>query len=179
VHADPSQPGQANSDAFRVGKLAERLATYHYAYAAAFQVARDPRAAALVPPVEPGGIVPVGRVPFADGSFEQAFDFRHFLELSTRPEVAEEFDRTFYVGALLALGDALGAHDYFDHAPELELVYHLRNGVAHGNRFTLTPAGLGRLSKYPAHDRLTWGFTPPPLEVTPALWPRSRNPPHI
>jgi hypothetical protein len=169
VSARANQPGTANPDAFRVGKLAERLAEYHYAYHAAFRLARDPRAAAFMPQVEPGQIVPEGRVPFAGGHGEQRYHFPHFLDLGARPEVIEEFDRTFYVGALLALGDALNGHGYFDHAPELELVYHMRNGVAHGNRFTFTGHGLRRLAKYPAHDRLSWSLSPTPLEVTPGL----------
>ncbi len=164
-----NQPGQANPDAFRVGKLAERLAAYHYAYHAAFQLARDPRAAALMPQREPGQIVPEGRVPFADGSGEQRYHFAHYLAVGAQSETIQEFDRTFYVGALLALGDALSAQHYFDRAPELELVYHLRNGVAHGNRFTFTKSGLIRLSKYPAHNRLSFPLSPAPLEVTPAL----------
>jgi hypothetical protein len=57
---------------------------------------------------------------------------------------------------LITLGDALAKHRYFDHAPELELVYHLRNGAAHGNRFNLTKPGRDRLAKYPAHNRLAW-----------------------
>ena len=54
---------------------------------------------------------------------------------------------------MLAVGDALKRHKYFDHAPELELVYHLRNGIAHGNRFTFTTHGRERLAKYPADNR--------------------------
>jgi hypothetical protein len=51
------------------------------------------------------------------------------------------------MGALLTLGDALQVHRYFDHSPELELIYHLRNGVAHGNRFTFTKAGKGMVGR--------------------------------
>jgi hypothetical protein len=56
--------------------------------------------------------------------------------------------------ASLAVGDALAAHGYFDRAPELELLGHLRNGVAHGNVFRIdNPKSL---TKYPAHNRLAW-----------------------
>jgi hypothetical protein len=169
VSAGANQPGHANPDAFRVGQLAERLAEYHYAYHATLQLARDPRAVEFMPQVEPGQIVPEGRVPFADGSGEQRYHLPYFLGVGARPDAIEEFDRTFYVGALLTLGDALSAHGYFDRAPELELVYHMRNGVAHGNRFSFNNYGLRRLSQYPAHDRLAWPLSPTPLEVTPAL----------
>jgi hypothetical protein len=57
------------------------------------------------------------------------------------------------MGSLLTLGDELSAHDYFDRAPALELLYHLRNGVAHGNRFNVTKRGRDRLAQYPAHNR--------------------------
>ena len=56
---------------------------------------------------------------------------------------------------------------YFDHAPELELVYHLRNGIAHGNRFKFTARGRKRLTKYPAHNRECYKHSI--FEITPAL----------
>jgi hypothetical protein len=57
------------------------------------------------------------------------------------------------MGALLGLGDELNKHGYFDHAPILELVYHLRNGIAHGNQFNIDHRGQKRLAKYGAHNR--------------------------
>jgi len=74
-----------------------------------------------------------------------------FYEAVVRDRIREEFPRIWLTGSLLAVGDALKDNDYFDHAPELELIYHLRNGVAHGNRFNIT--NLDRLTKYPAHNR--------------------------
>jgi hypothetical protein len=65
--------------------------------------------------------------------------------------IAEDFKRVWPTGALLALGDALTAENYFDHAPILEMVYHLRNGIAHGNRFEIRK--VQRLQQYPAHNR--------------------------
>jgi hypothetical protein len=118
------------------------------------RVARHPLAATLLPAVESGHIVPVGRVKQKDGT-EQSFHFEHFLG-AAQAEDRDEFDRVFLGGSLLALGDALHGHDYFDHAPELELVYHLRNGVAHGNHFNIRASGVARLSKWPAHNRLAW-----------------------
>jgi hypothetical protein len=85
----------------------------------------------------------------------------------TNKAIAEEFPRVWLTGALLAVGDALKDNDYFDHAPELELVYHLRNGVAHGNRFDIR--NLTRLTKYPAHNRDAAFHTNTIFEITPAL----------
>jgi hypothetical protein len=57
-----------------------------------------------------------------------------FYEAVVRDRIREEFPRIWLTGSLLAVGDALKDNNYFDHAPVFELVYHLRNGVAHGNR---------------------------------------------
>ena len=82
--------------------------------------------------------------------------------------IEAELPRVWLTGSLLALGDALKDHDYFDHAPALELVYHLRNGIAHGNRFNFTASGLERLEQYPAHNREAW-FRKMIFEIAPAL----------
>jgi len=79
-----------------------------------------------------------------------------------------ELPRVWLTGSLLALGDTLNEHRYFDRAPVLELVYHLRNGIAHGNRFKFTTTGLKRLKKYPAHNRDAW-FSKMIFEIAPAL----------
>jgi hypothetical protein len=57
-------------------------------------------------------------------------------------------------GALIAIGDALSniTPYYLSRAPLLELLFHLRNGVAHGNKFNLTKKGLRRLHEYDAHN---------------------------
>src|SRR5262249_35231234 len=76
-----------------------------------------------------------------------------FYNAVVRDTIREEFPRIWLTGSLLAVGDALKENNYFDHAPVLELVYHLRNGVAHGNRFTFNNSGRKRLAEYPAHSR--------------------------
>jgi hypothetical protein len=80
-------------------------------------------------------------------------DAAHYLKRLQKLPV-DEFDRAALGGVLITLGDALAAHRYFDHAPELELIRHLRNDVAHGNRFRITKDGAERLAKWPAHNRL-------------------------
>ena len=89
-----------------------------------------------------------------------------FYEAVARDRIKAEFPIIWLTGALLAVGDALNTSNYFDHAPELELVYHLRNGVAHGNRFNIT--NLERLIKYPAHNR-DGSFRHSIFEITDAL----------
>jgi hypothetical protein len=136
---------------FSVGQLAQDLASGYYAHAAAIAIARNPRAAILAPPTLPGHLVPIGLVGRKDGT-EHAFDFRLFLERGAL-DLADQFDRVWLTGALLELGDALAAERYFDRAPVLELIYHLRNGIAHGNRITIDSHGRKRLTLYPAHNR--------------------------
>jgi hypothetical protein len=110
----------------------------------------------LVSTVPPGQPVPVSYVTRKDGT-QHVFDFHHYLDQTrTNPDVVDELPRIWLVGSLLAVGDALSAskNRYFDHAPILELLYHLRNGIAHGNVFHFNTAGLKRLNKYKAHNKM-------------------------
>ena len=70
-------------------------------------------------------------------------------------------------GALLTLGDSLAKYKYFDKSPLLELIRHLRNGVAHGNRFKIDDPT--RLTKYPAHNKNAIAKSAMTYEVTPAV----------
>ena len=136
---------------------------------AAMAVVRDPRAAQILPPT--GKNVPEGIVHGSGGEIRIVYDFRHFLADATRLTREEEYDRVWLTGALMTLGDALRQHAYFDRAPELELIRHLRNAVGHGNRFRIdSPASL---AKFPAHTR---DAEPQPgnnrggyIEITPSL----------
>lgn len=169
MSAGTGSTATTNADAARIGALAVRLADLHYAYLAAIQLSRHRDAVSLMPPKEPGQLVPLRCVPYLDGDSKQRIDFLHYFRLAQDPDATGLFDRVFFMGSLLTLGDALQPHHYFDHAPELELIYHLRNGVAHGNRFTFTKGGKDRLARYPAHNRDTWLKTPVSYEVTLAL----------
>jgi hypothetical protein len=140
-----------NQAAFECGRLAERMVGGYYAHVAAIGIACDPRAQTLIPEIQSGFIVPVGYVSRKDGT-QHAFHYPHFLEQARI--ILDDLERAWLVGALLAIGDAVSANNYFDRAPELELLRHLRNGVAHGNRFKIDrPANL---SKFPAHNKLSW-----------------------
>jgi hypothetical protein len=143
-----------NLGALAVGQLSERLVSGYYAHLAAIHVATDPRAIALAPETKPGFIVPVGFVKRKDGS-EHAYHFNLFLaKARDDPNIKLDMERIWLSGAVLSVGDELSAHGYFDRAPELELLRHVRNGIAHGNRFRLdNPKSW---LKYPAHNRLAW-----------------------
>jgi hypothetical protein len=159
-------PDKANPDAFRVGQTAQYIFGSFMAHQASLLVARDPKAESLLPPIESGQIVPVGRVADKAG-VGHTFSASHYLKWAQNAP-ADEFDRVALGGALITLGDALRAHGYFDHAPELELLRHLRNGIAHGNRFNILKPGREQLAKWPAHNRLATVKTSK-FEVTPAL----------
>ena len=116
-------------------------------------VARDPRAPTLGPPTEPGQHVPVLKIPRRDGN-AMIMSFDYYLAEGLKPKTLEDFDRVWLMGALLMVGDALGANDYFGHIPEAEIIRHLRNGVGHGNRFSFHSSVIDRATgklKHPAN----------------------------
>jgi len=155
-------------NALTVSQRASRIVDEFYSLHAAITVATDPRAATLAPPILPGQVVPTHTVRGLDQS-EHTYHFLHYLAMADhREEFIADFQRTWMAGALLGLGDELEGHDYFDHAPELELVYHIRNGIAHGNRFRLTRPGLTRLAEHPAHNNDAWVHQLD-LKITPDL----------
>lgn len=157
--------------ALEVGDLAHQLVGGYYSYLAAITVASDPRAARLAPETKPGRLVPEGVVRGKNGS-EGTFHFEYYLNaVRTDPFVQDQFAKVYLVGAIVTVGDALARHAYFNHQPELELLYHVRNGVAHGNRFNIHGHGLKRLAKFPAHDKVAIGRVggSPVQEISPAL----------
>jgi hypothetical protein len=141
--------------AWDVGCHAQRLVGDYYTHMAALHVASDPRAANFAPPLRPGQQVPLLDVPRGDGT-NHTFHFNHFLKLVRDPQLTGDFKKAWLASSLLTIGDTLGTHNYFGHAPEAELIRHLRNGVAHKNRFAFHPSVIERRSgllRHPAHNR--------------------------
>jgi hypothetical protein len=158
-----------NQPAFEVGQLAQRLADGYYGHMAAITVAGDPKAETLFPAVRPGQMVPVAEIRRKDGTVH-TYHFALYLQrLLTDPLLREDLERVWLAGALLSLGDAMARHGYFDRAPELELVRHLRNGIAHGNMFRIDKSES--LQRHPAHNRLAWcrGDSKEVFEITPVV----------
>jgi len=150
-------------------RLARRLTTGLYVHAAALELVRDPRVRDLTPSVNPLGHPPAGLVQRKDGTLS-AYDWLHHLNVAKDdPDMATELDRAWLVSALVVLGDRLASEDYFDHAPLLEMVRHLRNGVVHGNRFEIRDPGA--LLKRPARTRnaACRSQTGATFEITPNL----------
>lgn len=147
-----------------VGELASLLRYGLYAHAAAVEIARDPRTLGLAPAADADGARPSGTVLCKDGT-SRDFDLHYALDLMrSDPGLRGEMDRAWCVSSLLLLGDQLATAGYFDRAPVLEMVRHLRNGIAHGNRFTLR--NPRELEAWPANMRDAACQSGSPFDIT-------------
>lgn len=131
-----------------VARMAQHLATGYYAFVVAHHVAVNPVSINSLSPAYP------------TGKLARKDDTVHTINLRYYPNLLREdrslqgdFLRLWVTRALLSLGDELSKHGYFDHAPILELIYHVRNGIAHGNRFHIVGKGRQRLANYAAYNR--------------------------
>lgn len=145
--------GQPDRD--RVANLVRTHFASYLAYLAMLEVSRDPRSDLLTPEVVEGASVPTVSVERRNGP-DVHLDFRSALQVGRdHVLIRESIDRAYLMGVLLDVGDALARDGLYDGSPVLEFVYHLRNGIAHGNRFHFTRGGLRRLEERPAHTRQT------------------------
>lgn len=139
---------KTNQAAFDVGQLAWDMARGYATHIAAIRMAPRLTPQAFVRLI---GDYPTDFVQRKDGT-KWSFDTQDALGSATWDKaIAIELPRVWLAGSLLAVGDELKDHDYFGHAPLFELVRHLRNGIAHGNRFYILYPD--ELEKYPAHNR--------------------------
>lgn len=150
--------------AYDVAQLASHLLRGYLAHIAAIRSVPRVSGDALVRLI---GDWPSDFVQRKDGS-RWSFDTHDALVDLADKAIDAELPRVWLTGSLLALSDTLKKHGYFDRAPVLELVYHLRNGIAHGNQFNFTTSGLARLKQYPAHNRDAW-FSKMIFEIAPTL----------
>jgi hypothetical protein len=156
-----------NPEAEIVSKLALDLVTGYYAYVSAISIAMDKRADKLIPEVLPNQIVPVGFVKSKGDPLAHTFDFKFYLEQARENEfVINQLERVYLSGALLSIGDALIDHKYFNnfHSPIFQLIRHLRNGIAHGNKFDIR--NPQELLDHPAHDSVPQNHNPTKFQVT-------------
>ena len=160
---------RVNQAAIDVSNLAHSLAEGYFTHVAILSIANNPRSITLSPSTLPGQLVPIGHVSRKDGT-QHTFHFKHYLgQANTDPNLSVALQHAWLAGSLIRLGDALALNNYFDRAPELELVRHLRNGVAHGNKFRIDKPS--KLEKYPAHNHLAWvkSDLKTNFEITPEL----------
>lgn len=150
-----------------VGELAYRLRYGLYAHTATQQIARELRTAALAPMAGPIPDQVSREVACKDGS-TRPFLWGYALEqVDSDPTLQQLMDQAWCISSLIILGDRLAGEEYFDRAPVLEMVRHLRNGVAHGNRFTLR--SRAELERWPAHTRDAACRLGEPFEITMGL----------
>ena len=154
---------KANQAAFEVGQLAWDMARGYATHIAAIRMAPrlDPQAFVRLIAKYPSDFVQR-----KDGT-KWSFDTQDAIGSAAWDKaIATELPRVWLAGSLLAVGDELKDHDYFGHAALFELVRHLRNGIAHGNRFNIRYP-----LKYPAHNRDAFYRSPNNtiFEITPAL----------
>jgi hypothetical protein len=160
VELNPEERGfcQKYKFVFEIGRMAERRAQGYYAHVAGVEVARDPRSKELISTIPDGQPVPVGYVIRGDGS-KHVFNFHYYLDYLNSPAMVDDLARTWLESSLLNVGDALDDKGYFKHqVPLLELLRHLRNGIAHGNKFDFGKGKqrqkrLERLKQQPAHNK--------------------------
>lgn len=127
------------------------------AYAGTSDVLRHPEISALLASIEASNrgpaSVPIGRILRRDGS-EIAYHLTWAVrQISAGAEYQETYVRLWLAGALLTLGDRLAVEKYFDQGPDLEFVRHLRNGIAHGNKFHFTPDEPRRPAHFTGPDQ--------------------------
>lgn len=147
--------------------LARRLAAGLYVHAAALSALRDGPLEILAPiPARPGGR-PSGDVLRKDGTAHSYDWLWHAEAFRSDQELARDLDMAWINHALVVLGDRLAAEDYFDRAPVLELLRHLRNAAGHGNRFDIrSPEAL---AEWPAHNRDAHARSRRTFEISPDL----------
>jgi len=81
-----------------------------------------------------------------------SYSFQFYLRQAfDHAATAAGMQTTWFASAIVAAADALKPHNYFNRPPALEVIYHLRNGIAHGNKFDFTPDCRARMAAHPAN----------------------------
>ncbi len=155
-----------SENARQVGELLQVLYEGCYAFTAVLDVATREHAEAQGSPIDYRKQRYVAR---KDGS-AHTFAHDHYLRVAhEHPQVSAELKHAWFAGALLNAGNALKRFQYFDNAPPLEMIFHLRNGVAHGNKFEFDQRSAARLQRNPAHTRSSWSRGPGVFEIFESL----------
>jgi hypothetical protein len=146
--------------AFEIGRLAFRMHQGYYAHKAAIEIAKAPGSDGLIP-------CPAADEVLRKDGTSHTYDLHYYLDYArTNQDMAGDLERIWIIGGLIAVGDALEKHKYLTRVPLLELVRHLRNGIAHGNAFNIKYPK--QLANFPAHNRDARVKTAA-FEITPQL----------
>ena len=163
TRVEPSGPDFSDHELklYQTAKLAEDLFAGLLGFHAALALIADDRILGLVPPVLPGQFVPTGSLTYKSGQLGSTYHFTHYLDHLRSPQNREAIERLWASNALIRLGQELSRYGYFDRDPCFELVRHLRNAVAHGERFLISsPKGLLAHPAHLAAGLVSWEITP-------------------
>lgn len=152
--------------AAEIGQYAGVTAYSYYPLLASLLVGSDPAIQSLL---DLRGLTPHSIPRFAvirkDGSYHDVGLTHGLTQLGTEGNTISDFTDLWLRGAVTAVADLIQRHQmHLNNVPELELLYHLRNGLAHGNRFEIRKypkdskkydelAGKYRCDVYPAHNK--------------------------
>jgi hypothetical protein len=122
-----------------IADMVDRLKHYYVLAGLALPLVGAPDADARVRAIglDPDGSVRLGR---RDNSYYEGLRIRPALDMA---QGNSGFNLDYLGGWVMLtlswLGDALDDNNYFDRAPVLEAVRHLRNAASHGNTFHFKP----------------------------------------
>ena len=172
------------SETRRVARLCAELFEGYLAYRAGLSVLRLPEAKKLFvesrQTSQDNNLGPVATVPRKDGSLWHYNEVQALDPLNAEELPDDQLGELWLSYSLIRLGDELESNSYFDQGPALQFVRHLRNGVAHGNKFDIRTHGSNKppppaYFTGPRHDFNLFGVFTSPSEVertfviTPAL----------
>ena len=124
--------------------------TYGYqTHSAAMEVALHPKVLDFIDN-DSSLINSTGEIPRLN---DQGWQYGKILWLRAKDfnaELADDFAAVWIAGVIIKIGDLLAQHEYFDRHPLLEMIRHMRNAIAHGNRFRIDSEE--KLKKYPANN---------------------------
>lgn len=144
-----------------VANLSHELFAAILGFDAALALISDDNIITLIPSVKEGQLVPSKTLTHLNSDSGHNYDFTYYLNLLRNEPSRTLTQRVWASSALIRLGDELARFSYFDRHPCLELVRHLRNAVAHGEKFLIRDKE--KLRKFPAAltaGRCHWEITP-------------------
>ena len=133
-----------------VGSRIVSLAYGYQTHSSALEVALNSKVIEFLKD-NPTLINDVGYIPRLNDFGWQYGKIRWLENKDFNSELSDDFSKVWISGAIIQAGDMLTNYNYFDRNPLLEMIRHMRNAVAHGNRFRID--SKDKLIKFPAHNR--------------------------
>jgi hypothetical protein len=165
----PEAMNSIHGEAIDLGHRLITLAYGYYSHAAAIDLAFNKKVLTILASSGQSGFDSVGIVKKKNGESHQFSKSAWLNHDGFTEHIQKDLDRIWLTGALIFAGDSLRMYNYFDHAPCLELIRHLRNAAAHNNRFRID--NLKLLETFPAHTKCGPKGYPSnsDFEITPAV----------